>query len=261
MARNFNGVNGYLEYGSAPVTAPPMTLACWAFCSALPTATKFLISLSLGTGGGSNSSFGLMIRGGVAGKPIGAFSDNAATSATASSSAGPSANMWFHAAAVIAGTASRAAYLGGTNKGTDATSITNPAGIDTTNIGVIYFTGGKQDFFAGLIAEATLWNAALVDEEIAALATGVRPHKVRPGNLVGYWPLFGLASPEPDLSGLGQSMTLGGGAGAPSAANHAPLTPFTPKARTQPLLAAAASGILLPQVRVVRPPLHPAYLE
>ena len=47
----------------------------------------------------------------------------------------------------------------------------------------------KQNYCDGSLAEAAIWNAALSDAEVAALATGVSPLLVRPGSLVFYAPL------------------------------------------------------------------------
>ena len=41
----------------------------------------------------------------------------------------------------------------------------------------------------GEFAHAAAWNIALSDEEMQALNRGANPLRIRPGNLVGYWPL------------------------------------------------------------------------
>ena len=74
-----------------------------------------------------------------------------------------------------------------------------------------------------------MWSVALNTNEAAALAKGERPHKIRPANFLGYWPLDGIASPEPDFSGLAHNLTL---TGSPAAANGPPIDLFTPKAST-----------------------------
>lgn len=74
----------------------------------------------------------------------------------------------------------------------------------------------------GSIASAGLWNAALTAKEIAALGQGVSPLYVRPGNLVGYWPLWGVHSPEIDLVGTPHVLTVTGA----TLGNHAPVVPY-----------------------------------
>lgn len=55
--------------------------------------------------------------------------------------------------------------------------------------------------FVGILAEAAIWNIVLSNGEISSLAAGTPPNQIRRTSLQGYWPLYGAASPEPDLSG------------------------------------------------------------
>jgi hypothetical protein len=64
--------------------------------------------------------------------------------------------------------------------------------------------------FPGRIAEVGYWNVALSAGEQKALSTGVSPAKIRRSHLVGYWPLYGAGSPEPDYSGNKDNGTLTG---------------------------------------------------
>jgi hypothetical protein len=117
---------------------------------------------------------------------------------------------------------------------------------------------GNGRWFDGAVAEAALWSNWLTLPELNALLAGVNPQRIRPQSLVGYWPLWGLLSPEPDLSGNGNSMTL---TGSPPAANHAPVTLFTKKARSQVEPAATASPLLIHRPVISLPPLSPALFE
>ena len=81
----------------------------------------------------------------------------------------------------------------------------------------------------GGVADAAVWTVALTQGEITALAAGARPPSIRQGSLVGYWPLDGLQSPEPDLSGFANNMTLNG---TPTFQTGPPLTPFTPRTQS-----------------------------
>jgi hypothetical protein len=78
--------------------------------------------------------------------------------------------------------------------------------------------------FKGTIAEIGYWNVALSTGEMAALANGVSPAKIRRGNLVGYFPLNGASgtNPEPDLSGHKDNGTLTGTTVVP----HCPCQPL-----------------------------------
>ena len=53
----------------------------------------------------------------------------------------------------------------------------------------------------GQIADLAIGTLTLTAGEMSALAAGFRPSNIRRTALVGYWPLDGLSSPEPDLSG------------------------------------------------------------
>jgi hypothetical protein len=81
--------------------------------------------------------------------------------------------------------------------------------------------------WTGSIAEFAIWNGALLTQtEVSALAKGARPWTIRKGSLVGYWPLDGLASPEPDLSGNKGNGTV---TGALPALIGPPLMMMTPR--------------------------------
>lgn len=54
----------------------------------------------------------------------------------------------------------------------------------------------------GALADVAVWNVKLTPAEVLALASGVRPNRIRPANLVFWAPLDGLASNEPSLAGV-----------------------------------------------------------
>ena len=114
-----------------------------------------------------------------------------------------------------------------------------------------------MQYLNGRLAEAAIHTAALSAGEMLALSRGVRPTRVRPQSLAGYWPLWGLSSPEPDLSGSANNGTLHG----TSQADHAPLTLFTRKARGAVEPAASAGPVLIPRLLVALPPPSPALFE
>ena len=66
---------------------------------------------------------------------------------------------------------------------------------------------GANLTFAGLIAYVEVWNRAIVSQEV--LQSKNYPGSITRG-LVGFWPLWGTASPEPDYSGQKNNGTVTG---------------------------------------------------
>lgn len=195
MARNFDGSTGYLQSLVAPVTAEPLTLAGW-FRSDITTQNQAIIKVGANA---ASAGWQLWITSGN--NQVAATTVDAAQTAGAalSNPASPyTAGTWFHGAAVFTSASSRAAFINGGAKVTNATSIT-VAGVDSVLIGSRYLGGTLGSFFDGRLAEVGVWNVALSDEEVASLATGVSPLLVRPHALVSYVPVFGRASPEVDM--------------------------------------------------------------
>ncbi len=97
------------------------------------------------------------------------------------------------------------------------------------NNSVNYKVGRRGDFTVGVfewdggLADFAIWNTGLSALEVAALAKGVRPNSIRQKSLQIYYPLDGLASPEPDLSGNARNGTVHG----TSRSFGPPVAPFT----------------------------------
>lgn len=193
----------YMENAAAIATAVPISMACW-FNSDSIALSQYLMCIG---NSASTAKFALGAMGAVASDPIQAIT----SSNVAASTAGYSANTWSHAAAVFASITSRAAYLNGGNKGTNATSTT-PAGVNRTALGCKN-DSTRSNFLSGMIAEAAIWNVALTDADVLVLSLGFSPLCVRPDALLGYWPVVGRYSPEISLKG-GFDMTLTGTANA-----------------------------------------------
>jgi hypothetical protein len=70
--------------------------------------------------------------------------------------------------------------------------------------------GATLNFMSGSMADCAVWNTNLSSSDIAKLAAGYRPIDVNSANLVGWWPLSGYSSPEPDISGNANNGTLTG---------------------------------------------------
>lgn len=178
MARTFNGTNDSIEAASAPVTAVPLTLACWVN----PTSTAARAALSIGVSAGQ-ARFMIFIN--PTGFSVQASAVDSGGSSGVSNAAGSvPANQWSHAAAVFDSNTSRTAYFNGSAATPNTTSIT-PSGLNRMNIGARY-AGGIGGYFPGAIAEVGVWNAALTADEIASLSKGFPCRLVRPSALVFY---------------------------------------------------------------------------
>lgn len=239
MARNFERASSQrLVNAGAPVTAYPLTMACW-FRASEALNNKYLISIG---DSAALSWFGLEA---TSSETVQAEAADAGLVRTATATGNFSIDTWTHAAAVFASSTSRSAYRDGTNKATDTYNWI-PTGLDKVSIGVRN-SSAYENYFSGDIAEAAIWDVALTDAEIAMLAKGASPVMVRPASLVSYWPLIGRESPEPDRVG-GYNLTL---TNAPIAAAH-PRIFYVPKPKTlwigQPPLIATMAATEAPDV-------------
>lgn len=162
---------------AAPVTAEPLTLACW-FKKVEVTTTQRIFQLRDAAG---NARWQLSAAGATVGDPLQAFSVDAANSTAASSANGIIAGQWHHGAGVFSAANARQAWLDGTFGASNALSRT-VSGVNEVSVGAETFTGA--------IAEAAIWNVALTQEDIQALARGFSPRRVRPTALMFYAPLI-----------------------------------------------------------------------
>jgi hypothetical protein len=208
MAYEFNGTNQYLNVASAPVTAVPLTMACWFYPDTI-TANYTLFQIS----DGSNSNrFVLAALGAIAGDPLRAVTSAGAVEGAADSTAGFIASSWQHACGVFTAVNARTVYLNGSNTATN-TSILTPTGLNRTEIGVRINSGSPGLYLDGRLAEVGIWNAALTAAEVASLAKGMTCDKVRPQSLVFYAPLVR------DLNDQKGGLTITNNNGA-TVANH-----------------------------------------
>ena len=182
MARG-TGSDVHIETSSAPVTVAPLSLSAWFKIDDL-THTGGI--LGVGASGSGNDLWGLDAAGTVGGDPLRFFSFDTSFS-SADSSTGFSADTWHHACGVELSASSRAVYLDGGSKGTNADTRT-PDGSDEVQIGQYARSTGDGDLL-GDVAEAAIWNVALTDAEALILSKGYSPLFVRPESLVFYMPL------------------------------------------------------------------------
>jgi hypothetical protein len=143
-----------------------------------------------------------------------------------------SANTWYNVVGTYNGASALAyIYLNGSycNFSGTGLGVLACAGSGCSDVPDVCFGGyaGTGDpgtcsnpTFPGIVAEAAVWNVELTPPEAESLGT-VCPERVHGTALIGYWPLYGAHSPEPDLSGNVKNGTVTG----TSVANHAPCAP------------------------------------
>jgi hypothetical protein len=225
MSRLFDdGVPELAQVNSTPITAVPLTLACWFYSDSI-ALNQTLIGIY--DASVANQWFTLQAMGAVIGDKLWAQVQGGIGGAQAATSSGYSANTWHHACGVFASATSRTVYIDGGSAGSDAANKT-PSGLDRITVG---YMGDSTPTYAlsGRVAWASIWSAALSAVEIASLAGGILPWKVRAANLKACYPLWGLHSPELDISGNGYDLTLTG----TTRADDPPVAPFSMRMRGQ----------------------------
>ncbi len=237
MGRVSAAQNNYLSVQNSPVSGYPYTIALW-FNISNSTNGGYTLALSDGTannfirlfnddaGAGSNIQHGIRALGG--------------TIFTATTSNGFTDNQWHLVVARGFSTTSRDVTLDAVHgsKGTDTNSQAVPT-LDRTTIFEL-FNRDSSNAFIGRIAEAGVWSVALSDDEETAMFNGIKFNHIQPGSLSRYWPIWGLHSPEIELTANGIEITINN---TLARYNHPPVTSFTPKwAASAPLIEVAAGG-------------------
>lgn len=227
MARDFDGSTGYLDRGAAVLTAvAPHTFSAWIY----PDALGFVDVVGVyGSGGGADSGYRLNIDNG----PV-RYTSNFGSFRFADSTTDVTTGSWQHICGRAESNTARSAFLNGGSKGTGGGTATDGTE-SNTRIGA---RGDDAGFFSGRIEWVTIWDTDLSDNEVAILAQGCNPIRIRPGNQVSLVPIWG-DSPERDLLD-GSSWTVNGTA---SYASGAPVEP--PFSTTRYFFTSAAPTVTL----------------
>lgn len=225
MSRDFDGSTGELTIPPASVLRPslPVTIAAWINPDALVAGGGVFTSNQTGTiniGASlqlNNTSGNIEAKYGSGGSGSG-FRRSKATSGAAAVTTG----SWQHIACCIRGATDMDIYIAGSDAG-GAYSGTGGAMAHNASTGSrIGRVGGIR--FDGRIAEVGFWDVSLSAAEVLAMAKGVSPSRIRPGSLLGHWPLWAVADPDIDLSANGNVASL---VGTAPVADHAPIgSPF-----------------------------------
>lgn len=201
MARTYTAASSHhLETSSAPISAPPFSMACWYNTTG---TTTIRCLMWMGTQTVDNDYWRMILHSsGV----VRIVAEVAAGATATSTSTSYSSGVWEHACAVVAAANDRRIFLNGGGKGTSSVSRAVAA---PTRLGVGWRAGSvPAEYMDGSIAEVGIWNLALADEDVTRLASGLSPNMVRPEGLVGYWRMIGRYSPEIDRrNSLGLTVT------------------------------------------------------
>lgn len=225
MARSFNGSSDLITSGGVtgtgiPNPGSPISVATWVWMDSVPPGTYRTVDRFYHWGLEYNvvkhCFYELFVSSGASNNYL-----------SVNNSSFPPINSWHHMGMTYDGT-TLTGYLDGISQGSSSSlsSIGSPVIGTQIGFGAARPPAGQgvpSDFLNGELAESAVWSACLSTGEMAGLASGVSTSQVRPRSLVGYWPLYGLASPEPDLSGNANNGTLTGTAYVA----HAPVSPFT----------------------------------
>lgn len=163
----FNGSSDVLTAATAPVTAMPLTLACWATAGSASLVGSIL-SLDAGLAAfGSANFYRLVVVGSASPKQVRANQGNSGSEAQATYGAGWVAGREFHVAGVFSGVASRDVYYNGALGASDTTNLTAPT-VSQAVLGRHSVTGSEQ-YWSGNLGEAGVWGIALPAHIIARL--------------------------------------------------------------------------------------------
>jgi hypothetical protein len=157
-----------------------------------------------------------------------------------------STNTWYHFYGDYDGSAWHLYQNGSQVSGSPATDATGPqSNAMRVTMGCLDINGTIGNFSNEYMAEVAFWSGPLSVLEISALAKGLRCYNIKTRTLLGYWPLDGLQSPEPDLSFNEYNLTL---INSPPQAFGPPLMQFTPRWPLLPPLPPPPLFILMPQI-------------
>jgi hypothetical protein len=232
--RTFNGSTDKITangIGSAlDISGGNLTVSFWWYPTSVNSGTQAAVAHFSNGVGGSQFWVGLGVPSGIAAANQLGYGVGCCGAVTGESYANcasaSTANKWYQVVLwSINGTSTGLLVNGGTfcNISTGWDGATISPGQHNFTIG--NQTPGTSYPATGIIAEIAVWNTTLTLGQMKALASvcpvGGAARRMGFPQPAGYFPLWGVASPEPDLSGNVLNGTLTG----TSPAIHAPCTP------------------------------------
>lgn len=221
VARDFDGSNDVLTTADLAALRPslPVTIAAWVWPDTL-TAGMSVFSNNKSTTQHRGVWFGVSAGTGVLEANYGDNTGSSSADRRSVVSTGTIATgSWQHIATRVRGAADMDLNIAGADAG--ATFSGTGGGVAYAG-GIGTMIGRSNVFWNGKIAEVGFWNVSLSAAELLALAKGVSPRRIRPDALLGYWPVYGQASPEAEIGGGGYNATVT----EATLFDHAPVGPY-----------------------------------
>ncbi|HYT44678.1 MAG TPA: LamG domain-containing protein [Methylomirabilota bacterium] len=201
MSRTFNGSSDHISCGSSTtLIAPALSVFCWINPTSLTNAFSAIFNRLASNSVNTNGDYFLHVKSN--GKlALGACLSTGTSTYDGTGGQTITTGSWYHIGFTSPNPSDHVTgyvngilddFRNGGNGNFATTSVQNFI------LGYNSYSAGLE--FAGRIADVGVWSEGLTASEVASLAQGHRPFQVRPQALVGWWPLDGLSSPEPDLS-------------------------------------------------------------
>ncbi len=189
MAIDLNGSSQYLDTSTLPVSDVPLTMCVWVKLDQLPS-TKGDEQCAAAFGDDSAIRF-LNLRADDTSDKL-QFNSGPLPTAVASTTNSVTAGVWEHWCGIAAADDDRRSILNGNwaNSGTSSVSKDQWAFLDNFNVGRMYMTSTGYDYVDGKIGMVTVFNVALSQAQVEALAAGFHPKLVAPNNIVAHWELM-----------------------------------------------------------------------
>ena len=247
MSRYFDGSQAIITF-SNPSTPTAYTWSMWLFGAATPATTSTTQPLVIGT---TSGSFGFSWNHSSSTFKQAAFhKDSGGTTRAAAVNGTLSASVWYHIAATWDGSTFSCWKYGVDQNDAFPTSVASITG--SSSLGADLNT----NWWTGYIGEFAYWSRALKANELLALGRGVLARQI-PASLQIYLPLWGLSSPEPDLSGNANNGTVTGA----TAGGNPPVTLYTRKSIIGIDQSVTATGNRPLQPFIFRRRFEPAFFE
>lgn len=221
MAISFDttSTDQFLETGSTPVNALPLTLSAWVYVLGTPPTGATTI-FSIGSNVGLNDGGYSLIVFEDPGHAFRQFRSVSRDGGRRTIDVGPlnfAFNTWHHVLSVFNSSQQIITVNGVPGLAGSPSKVFTSSEVVT--VGHFPTNAGGEGAIDAYIAECAIWDVSLSDADALSLAIGELPYKIRPQNLKYYAPLIRHDSGVHDILGLDATAT-GGPTTAPT---HPPM--------------------------------------